>query len=180
MFNDLNAPRFNPRKYRLNIVSEESWRKWKNETGRKDSLIQFRAIWNAIALKNIHHVIEERDGVKLGNNMGDIYAGYVKTYPRKGDMDYKTSSILGITFNHENWHSNGKKIKIIYGKKRKYIFKNSFLWGFIPHRNFERRIAAAIRENPENYKNTQEKRYTLNDISSNQDFINKVLRKKRV
>ena len=160
MFNDLTAPRFNPRKFRLKIVSKESWIEWKRKTGRKDSWSVFKKTWDLIALKNIQKVIEERDGVKLGSNLGEIYAGYVKVRPRKGDLDYKTSLILGIQFNHENWHSNNKKIKIIYGTyKRKYVYKNSRFWGFIPQRNFDRNISKAVLENPENFKNSQEKRF---------------------
>lgn len=181
MFNDLNAPRFNPRTYRKRIVSVQTWREWKRETGRKDSWKVFKSTWELIAAKNVEIVLEERDGIRMAENLGDVYAGYVKVASRKRDLDYKTSITLGVPFKHENWHSNNKKIKIIYGtSRRKYIYKMKFLWGFLAHRDFDRAVAASVKNNPEIYKNTQEKRFELTDLTSNPDKIKRMLKKRRI
>lgn len=158
MFNDRKAPRFSTRKYRKNIVSEELYERWKKQTGYDLSFQEFRAIWNLIGREYTNAVIEETDGAKLGSSTGDLYIGYVPGAKNKG-VDHKTSQELGKKVYHQNWNSKNKLAKIIYGvHNRKYIHRFCYFWSFTAHRTFKNRVTQAIRDFPERYKNTIEKR----------------------
>lgn len=158
MFNDLKAPRFNPRKYRENILSKELYISWKAKTGRTESFSEFKAVWNKLAETIIETVIEERDGVRLPKGMGDKYLGYVPS-TKKEFIDYQASAEHGKPIRHENWNSSGKPGKIIYGTRhRRYVHKLGGWWAFNPCRKFTRLASKAFRDNPERYKNSIEKR----------------------
>ena len=159
MFTDLNAPRFNKRKYRYNIVSKQLYNTWKSGTGSTISFIQFKHIWANIADTIVDKVLTERDGIRLGTGVGDIYIGIVPT-TKKRAIDYKLSKELNKIVYHENWSTNGKLGKIIYATNdRPYIFKLNRYWGFIPHTNFKDQCTKALLNNPEVYKNTLEGKY---------------------
>jgi hypothetical protein len=158
LFNDLKGPRFNRRKYRENIVSEELWKAWKETTGRKESFEEFRSVWHKIAEVMVDNIIEERDGIRMANGMGDVYLGYIPNI-RKVMVDYKASMEYNKIIKHENWDSNGKVGKIIYGTSgRRYIFRLGGWWGFSACRNFKKRVINAFKTVPERYKNSIEKR----------------------
>lgn len=156
MFNDLSAPRFNTRKYRVNIVCKELYEEWKKKTGRTETFSEFKAIWNLIAEEHINQVIEERDGVKMAKGMGDIYIGYIPRV-KKRFVDYKTSMEHNKKIYHENWDSNGKVAKIIHGTyRRKYTYRMNRWFGFNPNRAFKHKVIAALKAFPTRYKNTSE------------------------
>lgn len=158
MYNNLKAPRFNARAFRENIVSEELYNQWKEQTGRTESFSEFKEVWEKIADSMVEFVIEERDGIKLAKGMGDIYIGYVPGAQKKF-IDYQSTKEYGKTIYHENWNTNGKAGKIIYGtRKRKYLYRLSNWWGFKGCRNFTRAASKALKEFPERYKNSIEKR----------------------
>lgn len=158
MFNNLKAPRFNNRKYRKNIITKELFKDWKVKTNNNITFKQFKEYWNLIAFKHIEKIIEERDGIKLGTGLGDIYIGFVKSKKKSG-IDYKTSSEYNKCIKHENWDSSGKLGKIIYGtNNRKYIYKLHKFWSFEACRNLKRKVSLALKEQPEKYKNSIEKR----------------------
>jgi hypothetical protein len=159
-FNDLTAPRFNPRKYRTIFVHTELYNRWKEKVGRRDCTYgEFRRIWELIAKEIISTVQSERDGVRLDAGLGDLYVGY--TQPRESSrkpVDYKLSQELGKTIYHENWHSSGKMVNIIYGtSNRKYIYKKRKMWGFEPTRDFSRQVSKSTATFPDRYKNSQER-----------------------
>lgn len=158
MFNDLNAPRFNDRKYRENIVSNDLYKRWKeNNKTSKLSFIEFRNICWAINTEITDVITEEPDGVRLPMGMGDIYIGYVPRALKA--IDYKASREYGKPIYHENWNSSGKLAKIIFGTNtRHYIFKRAWMWGFEACRPFARRVVQCLKDNPQIYKNTIEKR----------------------
>jgi hypothetical protein len=158
MFDNLKPRRFNTRKYRENIVSEELWKKWKDSTSRTETFKEFRDIWHKIADQIIVNVVEETDGVRLPKGNGDIYIGYIP-HIQKRVIDYKLSKQYGKVIRHENWNSNNKVAKIIYGtSRRKYIYKLAGWWGFTACRNFKVRVVKALQTHPERYKNSIEKR----------------------
>lgn len=161
MFNDRKAPRFSSRTYRKNIVSKELYEKWKIESGYDITFKEFRSIWDKLAAKYVQNVIEEKDGVRLGASVGDIYIGFIPQKKTKA-IDYATSLELGKPVYFQNWHSNGKIGKIIYGtRKRKYIYRLAAFWAFTACRNFKNLAVKAMKENPERYKNSIEKRSLL-------------------
>lgn len=157
MFNDLTAPRFSSKKYKQNIVSEDLYKRWKLETKSELTFKQFKDIWNKIADQLITSTTEERDGIRLPS-LGDIYIGYIPQMQKK-IIDYKLSKEYGKPILHENWDSGSKFAKIIYGAtKRKYLFKLAGWWSFKACRNFKIAVVKALRETPERYKNTIERR----------------------
>lgn len=158
MFNNRKATRFSNRKYRKNIVCEELYNEWKVKTNFDISFKQFKDYWKYIAREYVQAIVDNPDGAKLDASIGDIYIGYIPWYSKKV-IDYKTSSELDSTIYHENWNSNGKLGKIIYGtQKRKYIHKLHLWWGFRVCRNFKIKAVNSLREYPERYKNSIEKR----------------------
>lgn len=157
MFNNRTAPRFNARKFRKNIISEELYIKWKEQTGLELSFQEFKNIWNLIGDAITDGVTEERDGVALGASTGDLYIGYVPT--KKRPIDYKVSLQYEKAIKHENWNSSNKVGKIIYGTHdRKYIYRLSAWWAFKASRLFKNKVSAALTAYPQRYKNTIEKR----------------------
>lgn len=161
MFNNRQAPRFSNRKYRHNIISKELYDAWRKQTGYKITITEFRRIWRLIAKEYINEIIEEKDGAKLGASIGDLYIGYVPS-PKHKPIDYNTSLELGKKVHFQNWNSNGKLGKIIYGTRgRKYIYRLYKFWSFKACRTFKQQVNTALREHPERYKNSIEKRSLL-------------------
>lgn len=158
MFNDLNAPRFNTRKYRHNIISKDLYNRWKDKTGYNITFSQFKKYWNLIGEKYSQKIISERDGVKVGTGLGDIYIGLIKN-PKKEPIDKKLSVEYGKKIKYENWETRGQLGKIIYGTRgRKYIYRLHGYWMFSACRNLKRSASAALRTNSSKYKNSIEKR----------------------
>lgn len=160
MLGDLKAPRFNKRKFRFNVINKDLFNEWKSSTGYKKDFAFFRQVWIKIAEKMIEKVLEERDGIRMGSGLGDIYVGMVPQCKKRA-IDYKTSREIGKIVYHENWNTNGKLGKIIYATSdRPYAYRLCRYWGFIPHRLFKRKCVERLRENPENYKNSIERKYS--------------------
>lgn len=158
-YNDLKAPRFNPRKYRKIFVHQDLHKQWKEKTGRRDVPYSvFRGIWEMIADGIISTVQVERDGVRLDAGLGDLYIGYTILKGDKKAVDYKLSQEHGKTIYHDNWHTNGKTANIVYGtSNRKYIYKKRKIWSFDPSRDFARQVSQSARLYPDRYKNSQER-----------------------
>lgn len=158
MFNDLKASRFNSRKYRENIVTEELWKEWKEKTGRTESFKEFRDVWHKIATNIVDNIVEERDGIRLPKGIGDMYLGFLPG-SKKQFIDYQESLKYGKHIWHENWDTNQKAGKIIYGTRhRKYLHKLAGWWAFTACRNFKKRAVQAFKDNPTRYKNSIERR----------------------
>lgn len=158
MFNNRKAPRFNPRKFRVNVVSEELYEKWKAETGYDITFQQFKEYWNSIGEAMTEAVITEKDGIRLGAGLGDIYVGYVPGMKAK-PIDYKTSAEFNKQIKFENWENGGKVGKIIYAtKRRKYIYRMHGWWAFKACREFKSKVSHALRTRPQDFKNSIEKR----------------------
>jgi len=162
MFNNRKAKRFNTRKYRENIISEELYKKWKEESGFDITFLQFKNYWKLIANEYVQAVLENRDGIRFGAGLGDIYIGYIvgsKIRP----VDYVTSSLLNKKIYHDNFDSRGKLAKIIYAtNKRPYIYRMHNFWAFTACRNFKNKVKESLRSFPERYKNSIEMRDTKN------------------
>ena len=161
IFNDLKAPRFNPRKFRKIVVNRELFIRWKKANHIKRGVIsydKFKLIWDLIAQEIVNTVLEERDGVNL-RGLGDIYIGYIPNVKNK-PIDHKSTEKYGKTIYFDNWHTDGKIPKIIWGVTgRRYVPKRKYWWAFEPCRNMERAMTKAVHENPSLYKNSQERRH---------------------
>lgn len=157
-FADLTAPRFSARTYRYKIVSRELHSKWKEETGSKLDYTSFRAIWRMIAEQYKESIIEETDGVLLSHGIGEVYMGYVVGGKRA--INYKESKKCNQTIFFENFHSDGKRGKLIFASDRiKYKMKRNKWWSFKAHTKLKDMVALAFINHPERYKNSREKVY---------------------
>ena len=160
MFNNRKAKRFNKRKYRENIVSEELYKTWKEKFHFDITFSEFKKIWKLIAEEYVNNVVDNPDGIRLGGSVGDIYIGYI-VGAKKRPIDYVTSSLLNKKIYHDNFDSRGKLGKIIYAtNKRPYIYKMHRYWAFTACRNFKERVKQGLRNNPERYKNSIEMKDT--------------------
>lgn len=167
MFADLNAPRFNRRKFRKNILTKELHEEWKTTTGYDKNFETFKAIWEAIATKIVSKIISETDGVRLGAGLGDMYIGLIPGAKRR-PIDYKTSREIGQIVYHENWNTDGKLGKVIYTVAGKpYAYKLCRFWGFVPHTRLKKLCTLNLQQNPQRYKNS------LEGKSRNYDYSNK-------
>lgn len=156
IINDRKAARFNPRSYRKHIVTPELYKAWKAKTGYKIPYKQFKAYWVMIADEMISSIIEERDGIRLGSGIGDLYIAYV--YSKKTAIDRPTSEQLQKIIKYQNWNSSGKLGKIIYGTNhRRYTYKRSGWYAFIAHRDFKKKVSQALLSHPARYKHSMEK-----------------------
>lgn len=154
-------PRFNPRKFRKNLINGDVYKAWKDKTGRTESFEQFKAVWLRMALKIREKILTEPDGIRI-TGLGDIYIGIVPK-AKKRAVDYKTSRELGKIVYFENWNTSGKIGKIIYATKdRPYIYTKKRFWGFKPHTTFKMDASVALQNNPERYKNSIERKYYEN------------------
>lgn len=95
------------------------------------------------------HVIANRDGVELPEQLGSIFIGTCQPRIRKS-MNYQASLVHGQVLGYRNWESDSFLAKIFYTNySSKYRFKHHDLWSFEPIRQFKRTVAKTY---PENWK----------------------------
>lgn len=162
MKNDLKAPRFNTRKYRTNVITEDLYQRWKAKTGYTISYEQFKAYWKLLADGITSEVQRERDGVILPYYLGTLYIGWAPVNCKKA-KDYKATNEAGTHIYQQNWHSNRKLGKIVYTRgNARYVHHLTGWWSFGACRNFSRAVSKSLKDNPSNYKNT----YVKNNVTN--------------
>ena len=93
-------------------------------------------------------VIETRDGVKLPENLGNIFIGTCQTSKFRRNIDFGKSTKYGVIVTNTNWDTDGKLAKIFYtNNATKYTFSNRECWAFAGSRNFKRSVAKTYSEN---------------------------------
>lgn len=138
---DLNAPRYRPKK--LNLTNVDVYNQFIEENPRFSSLTatQFKKVISSFNGKIWQHVIDNRDGVELPEQLGYLFIG---TCPRKSseNTNYKLSAELGTRVQNQNWESDQYVAKIFYTNfETKYRFKHHEMWGFTGLRDFKRTVA---------------------------------------
>lgn len=138
---DLNAPRYRPKK--LNLTNADVYNKFIDENPRFGSLTatQFKQVITSFNGKIWQHVIDNRDGVELPEQLGYLFIG---TCPRKhnDNPNYKLSNMYGQKVQNQNWESDQYVAKIFYTNfETKYRFKHHEMWGFSGLRDFKRTVA---------------------------------------
>jgi len=155
--NNLHAKRFSITKYKHNIVSKELYNEWKIKNNRTETFSEFKNYWKLIAEEMIKGITTERDGIRI-SSIADFYIGFVLS--KKKPVDYQKSKEFGKRIYHENWHSDGKIAKLIFGtKNRRYTIRRPELWGFIACRNLKDAITEAVNKNSELFKDSLEKQF---------------------
>lgn len=138
---DLNAPRYRPKK--LNLTNQDVYQQFMDENPRFGSLtlVQFKEVIKQFNGKIWQHVIDNRDGVELPEQLGYLFIG---TCPRKKgeNTDYKRSGDYGVRIQNRNWESDQYVAKIFYTNfETKYRFRHHEMWGFTGLRDFKRTVA---------------------------------------
>jgi hypothetical protein len=83
--------------------------------------------------------VDKRDGVEIPEQIGHIFIGTCP--PKKKNVDFKSTLQYMKVIQHRNWESDQHLAKIFYTTfGTKYRFKNNELWGFVPTRDFKRRV----------------------------------------
>jgi nucleoid DNA-binding protein len=146
---DLTAPRFRPKKkYILNKSFYDKFIE-KNPKYKDISPKQIKNIVNNYNGKIWETIVENRDGIELPEQLGNIFIGSTKR--QIGDnINFKKSIELGYKVQNQNFESDQYLAKIFYTNyKSKYKFRFRELWGFTGVRNFKRTIAKVY---PKEYK----------------------------
>ena len=100
-------------------------------------------IWN--------HVVDNRDGVELREQLGNIFIGTTSA-PKAENVDYGKSIKTGQRVLHKNWESDNRLGKIVYSNcMSKYTFANRELWYFTAGREFKRESSAAVKKDYKKY-----------------------------
>jgi len=137
----------------INLV-KEAYDIWYEKYKYKFTYQQFLKIWEAICKDMYECVGEERDGVKLPHGLGEFYLGYIPT-----SLENKKSHFNKISKYSPEFKPFSKIIKLIYGTNhRKYIMEKADFWYFKPCRNFKNSYKIYIKNHPERYKISQEKK----------------------
>lgn len=148
---DKKAPRFRRSKFRYNLVNKDLWKRFIDETGIDVSWDEFRDINASIGLEITNMAIEERDGVILPEQMGNIWLGLFKMATRPlNEQHMRTTGEHATFFSFETFGLQGK-ICWDFDNCR-YKVKNYPYWGFVGHRDFKTKASHNFKENPELYK----------------------------
>lgn len=161
---DRAGPRFNTRKFRQKIVSEEVYQKWKTETGMTHSFDEFKRMWSLIAKEYQLATVEGSNGVLMPYGIGELYIGWIRAKERV--VDYNLSRVHNTKIYFENFHSYGRLAKIIYHACGRYKLDVCKLWNFTPITPFKKYVSNVLKTSPEIYKNSRQKAY-FNGTPSN-------------
>lgn len=155
---DLKAPRF--RQEVFGTVNKHFYQYIRKELPHLAHLSdkQFRDIIHECNGTIWQHVIDNRDGVELPEQLGSIFIGTCQPRIRKS-MNYFESNKHERVLGYRNWESDSYLAKIFYTNySSKYRFKNHDLWSFEPIRQFKRAVAKSY---PENWKTYIQVDHTL-------------------
>jgi hypothetical protein len=145
---DLNAPRFFQKSHQVindDFINQfiEKYPKYKGltKTEYKNIIRKFNEnVWQK--------VIEERDGVRLPENIGVIFIGACAPPKKSYNPDFNLLHTKEIVASNKNWETDGNLAKIFFvnhAEKYKYRFKD--YWVFIPSRIFKRTVSKEFPKN---------------------------------
>jgi hypothetical protein len=91
-------------------------------------------------------IIEERDGIELPENLGNVFIGSCKA-PKKQNTDFYKSKVYGTRVINRNLASDGYLAKIFYTNyQNRYKFRNAGLWKLKGCRDFTRLVSSTYKE----------------------------------
>lgn len=135
-------------------LTKEAYDIWYEKYKYKLSYQQFLDVWKKVCEDLYECVGEERDGVKLPHGLGELYLGYIPT-----SLETKKDHFKKIGNYNPTFRPYARIMKLIYAvNNRKYIMEKADFWSFTPCRNFKNKYKEYIKEYPERYKMSQEKR----------------------
>lgn len=115
------------------------------------TLVQFNSIIKQFNNNIIDEIIENRDGVRLPERLGQmIIIAFSK--PKRKIIDFGTSNKTGVKTYHGNWDTDNKIGKIFYKSSISgFNIKYYKLWNFSPSRNFKKRMSSGFKKSWEKY-----------------------------
>lgn len=144
---DLTAPRF--RSKTVNLLNMKTYNAFK-EKYPKYSNLSFKAFKEIVFAYNGNlwkGVIDNRDGIKLPENLGYLLIGKCDKTKNKENTDFAASAKYGKKVNHLNWDSDNYLAKICYTNySLKYRFSDRELWGFKAVKQFKSTVAGSFGE----------------------------------
>lgn len=147
--------RFGKAKYKVKIISEETYDKWKKDYPEysKYSFKEFRAMAQELLIAIRDEAVENVDGVRLSQYMGDISIKYV---PVEHSTNYKSSIIAEKEVKNLNFATIGKTAKVVW--VRDYAAKFDRFIHFIAfgaHTNFKKKAVEKCKTDPFAIKNSR-------------------------
>jgi hypothetical protein len=148
---DLNAPRYIQGAY--NVTRGDFFKRFREKHPRFKDIPdkELKSIIKKFNELFVETVIDTRDGVRLPEELGNIFIGTCQT-SKKTNIDFGKSIKYGYTVSNNNWDTDGKLGKIFYtNDATKYKFINRECWAFVGCRNFKRNLAKVYPETWMNY-----------------------------
>tara|TARA_R110000868_G_scaffold137562_3_gene351118 strand:+ start:31 stop:612 length:582 start_codon:yes stop_codon:yes gene_type:complete len=148
---DLNAPRYRiPKKKIITKKYVKEFREKYPEYG-EIGLSTLKNIVKAFNGKLWQNAIENRDGIELPENLGNVFIGACQK-ASKENIDYGKSIKYGIRVTHKNWDTDGYISKIFYSNYHsRYRLRDRSLWGFVASRYFKRAVTKSFKEDWKRY-----------------------------
>lgn len=148
---DLNAPRYHIPKTKL--ITKKYVKDFKEKYPEYSELKQsdIKNIVKVFNGKLWQSVIENRDGIELPENLGNVFIGACQK-AAKENIDYGKSIKYGVRVTHKNWDTDGYISKIFYSNyQSRYRLRDRSLWGFVANRYFKRAVTKEFKANWKNY-----------------------------
>lgn len=175
---DLKAPR-RPRKPRKNLLTVDMFKTYQqSESYNKEikDVETFKKIINLFSKKIVNKVIDNPYGIEI-YNVGLLFLLSYNTRPDKKNnksyFDAATSSAVGKRVQFNNFHTDGRYLKIQFTQQpERYAYYHFDNWYFNPCRDFKRKASAAFRENYKKYlfrPNTENLSTFLKNIKFNRN-----------
>jgi hypothetical protein len=146
---DVKAPRYRPSS--LNILNMELYNRFleKYPEYKDRDYEEFKEIISTFNEALWNTALENRDGVELPENLGNVFIG--TCWKKKGkNVDFHKSAQYGKLVTNHNHETDGRLAKIFYTNyNNKYRFVNRVMWMFKGGRDFKRAIG---KHYPENWK----------------------------
>jgi hypothetical protein len=146
---DLNAPRCRQESH--NLITTEFIKEFRLKHPQYKDLTggDIAKIIKVFHNKLWDHVLHNRDGVELPENIGYVFIGTCAP-PKKFVYDISKSLKNNFRTRHNNFESDSYLAKIFYTNfATKYKFKNRKMWTFEASRNFKRAVSKIY---PTNWK----------------------------
>lgn len=152
---DLHKKRFRYNKYFTHVVSEEVYKKWREENPHlKDKINSFQSFskyWTKIAKAIVSEVCINPNGVKLPYYCGELSIKYANIDLKP--VNKRASIIMQKSIPHLNWNTSERLGKLVFNIKRASKFNAMIAYyGFKGTRVFNVAVNKAMIENPENFK----------------------------
>jgi len=147
--------RFRYNKYFDEVISEETYKKWKSDNphlkGKINSYVSFKKYWRKIADMIMEEVCTNPFGVKLPYYCGELSIKYANMDLKP--INKRASIDNGFIVPHLNWNSSERVGKLVWNVNKASRFNSMITYyGFKGVRIFNRQVNKALMETPELFR----------------------------